>query len=90
MSKKNSFMNKENILTEGFFDFIRNILAIYGAKKLWDKRKKANYEKKMRKDRSLKNSINKLNKDVSDIEKYLSKAYGFKVDLDKYEISDFK
>ena len=67
MSKKNSFMNKENILTEGFFDFIRNILAIYGAKKLWDKRKKANYEKKMRKDRSLKNSINTFNEDSTNI-----------------------
>jgi len=91
MSKNKSYMDKENILTEGFFkSFIRNFLILYGAKKLWDRRKKKKIEKQLGKDTPLKNKLNKLNKDVSDIEKHLSKAYGFKVDLDKYELSDFK
>ena len=86
-----SYMDRKNILNEGFFkDWLKTFIVLYGAKMLWNYRKKKKVAKKLNKDNTLKKQISNINKDVSDIEKYLSKEYGFKVDLDKYEISDFK
>ena len=90
MPKKKSYMNSENILTEGFFNVIKNILAIAGAKYAWDSVKKKKAEKAMKSSGPLRKSILKLNKDIDWIEDYIKKEWEIDVNLDKYNIKDFK
>ena len=75
MPKKQSYMNRESILSEGFFD---KIFRTFKEFKKISKDKKDN----MKIDKKLKGHIKSLNKSTNDIEKYFKSAYGVDVDLD--------
>ena len=79
MKKKKSYMNNDNILTEGFFDKLFKIFKV-------DK----SDQSKIKKDKRIKSAVKGLNTSVKDLEDLLSKQYGYKVDLgSKYKLSDF-
>ena len=79
MRKKKSYMNNNNILSEGFFDKFFKIFKVDKSTQL-----------KMKKDRKIKNSIKDLNNYWSNLEDYWEKEYGQKVDLGpKFKLSDF-
>ena len=46
MPNKKSYMDKNNILKESFFNALKNVLAIVGAKSVWDSTKKTSAKKK--------------------------------------------
>ena len=77
MSKK-SYMDRENIITEGFFSKLFNFLKT-------DKNK----QKDIKNNKKVKSNLKSLNRSVSDLENLLSKQYGKKVKLDKFNLSDF-
>ena len=77
MSKKNSYMNRKSILSEGFFDKF--------FKKLKDKSK----AKILQKDKNFQNQFKKLNKSVKNLEDIYSDIYGTKLKLDRFKLSDF-
>ena len=78
MSKK-SYMSREHIITEGFFNKLFNFLKTDSSK-----------QKSIKSDKKVKSSIKSLNKSWSDLEDILSKQYGKKVDLgSKFKLSDF-
>ena len=83
-------MNQENILNEGFFNAVKNILAIVGAKAVWDASKKKKIKKKMKADSKLKGLLALLNRDQKKLEKLLKDKYDVDVDLNRYEFGDFK
>ena len=76
MSKKKSYMDKNNILSEGFFDKIAKVLGIS--------------KNKIKKDPKLNNQVKKLNQSVSDLEKSIKKAWGSSIKLNKFKVDDFK
>jgi hypothetical protein len=82
MSKKKSYMNNKNILSEGFFSKIKKILGLSSKE-----------EKLLKRNKPFMNNLKDLNNTVSDLEDSLNdvfKQYGKKsVKLDKYKISDF-
>ena len=81
MKKKKSYMDNDNILSEGFYSNFAKLLAGgYFAKFL----------SKLRTNRKFKPEITKINKLVSDLEKGFEKEFGKKVKFDKFKISDFK
>ena len=71
MSKKKSYMNNKNLMSEGFFDKF--------FKKLKDKKK----AKKLKKHSNFMKSFKDLNKNVKDLEDIFSDIYGSKVELEK-------
>jgi len=78
MSKKKSYMDKNTILSEGFFSKLF---------KLFKTDKKTQDKIKRKKD--IKKSLFNLNKAQSDLEKSLSKEFGEKITLNKYTLKDF-
>lgn len=78
MSKKKSYMNQSNLITEGFFDKLKSLLGL-DSKKV----------KKLKKDKKITGNLNKLNKSWSDIEKHIEKEYGQKVKFNKFKLTDF-
>ena len=67
MSKKKSYMDKNNILNESFFNALKNVLAIVGAKGIWDSAKETSARKKDSK------NIKKIQKIDKKLEKIRSK-----------------
>ena len=73
MSKKKSYMNNENILSEGFFDSFTNFFKVL---------KQVKKEKKILKNPSIAKKLNKLNKGYDELEaeiKDLADEYGIKL-----------
>ena len=83
MSKKKSYMDRKNILSEGF---IQNLFRKFKELRKLNKKQKQN----LKVDRKLKGHVKSLNKSVSDVEKYFKQAYGVDVDLDKFDAKDFR
>ena len=76
MSKKKSYMNHENILSEGFFDKVGKFF------KLLSKVKK---ERKLMKNPLIARKVNKFNKDMDSLQgdiKSLAKKYGIEDKLE--------
>ena len=71
-------MNKTNLLSEGFFDWVIKNFNL-----------KAYEAKAIRKDKTVKSSLRNLNKSTKDLETVLKKDYGIDVKLDKYTLKDF-
>ena len=80
MSKKKSYMDKNNIISEGFFDTLKKYLVKYPI---------------IRKDKKVKDSIKSLNNDVKELEKLLNKRFKEldpkhkSIKLSKYKSTDF-
>ena len=80
MLKKKSYMDKNNLITEGFFDTLRKYLIKYPI---------------LKKDKKVKDSIKSLNNDVKELEKIFNKRFKEldpkhkSIKLSKYKISDF-
>ena len=80
MSKKKSYMDKNNIISEGFFDTLKKYLVKYPT---------------IRKDKKVKDSIKSLNNDVKELEKLLNKRFKEldpkhkSIKLSKYKSTDF-
>ncbi len=75
-------MNRDNLLSEGFFDKLKKFIK--------DKR----VLKKVQNDPKVKNNLNKLNSSQKDFEKYLNKLLkdaGLEpnVKLSKFDVKDF-
>ncbi len=82
MLKKKSYMNKSNIIAEGFFS------------KLFKKIKDRKLQKKIKNDRKVNNHLNKLNQSTQNLEDLLNsylKDAGLKPDakLSKFTLKDF-
>ena len=77
MRKKKSYMNNNNILSEGFFDKLFKIFKV-------DK----STQSKIKKDKKIKDDIKALNNSWSKIEDNL-KEKGVEVKFDKFKLSDF-
>ena len=77
MRKKKSYMNKNNILSEGFFDKLFKIFKV-------DK----STQSKIKKDKKIKDGIKALNNSWSKIEDNL-KEKGVEAKFDKFKLSDF-
>ena len=79
MSNKKSYMNTENVLSEGFFDKLSKLVG----------KLKPIQKNKLKKSKKLKSALIDLNNSVSDIEQAYSDIYGTDVKLDKFKLSDF-
>ena len=79
MSNKKSYMNTENVLSEGFFDKLSKLVG----------KLKPIQKNKLKKSKKLKSALFGLNKSVNDMEKAFSDIYGTDVKLDKFKLSDF-
>ena len=79
MSQKKSYMDRNNILAEGFFSKLFNAFKI-----------DTKTQKKIKSNTKVKKQLIKLNKSVSDLENSISKLYGMDVELSKYKLSDFE
>ena len=77
MRKKDSYMDNNNILSEGFFDKLFKIFKV-------DK----STQSKIKKDKKIKDDIKALNNSWSKIEDNL-KEKGVEVKFDKFKLSDF-
>jgi inorganic pyrophosphatase len=79
MSKKKSYMNEKNILSEGLFDKLMRIIT----------------KSKLRKDKKIQNDLSDLNKNVLELEKELNKRFKElnpnhkSIKLSKYKLSSF-
>ena len=78
MANKKSYMNKENVLSEGFFSKLSSILGLSSKE-----------TKALKKDRTFMSSLKDLNKSQRSLEKQLSKIAGKKIKLSKYSLKDF-
>jgi|TARA_R100001377_G_C3081830_1_gene72698 hypothetical protein len=79
MPKKQSYMNKGSVLSEGFFDKLSKIIG----------KLKPSQKNELKKNKKFKSALLGLNNSVSDIEKAFSDTYGTDVKLDKFKLSDF-
>ena len=79
MLKKKSYMDKEIVLSEGFFDKLSKLVG----------KLKPIQKNKLKKSKKLKSALLGLNNSVSDIEKVFSDIYRTDVKLDKFKLSDF-
>ena len=79
MPNKKSYMNKEIVLSEGFFDKLSKLVG----------KLKPIQKNKLKKSKKLKSALLGLNNSVSDIEKVFSDIYRTDVKLDKFKLSDF-
>jgi len=81
MSKKKSYMNKSNLIAEGFFS------------KLFKAIKDNNVKKNIKKDKELNKHLKSLNKRTQSMEdrvnKYLKAAGKKTIKLDTYTLKDF-
>ena len=81
MSKKKSYMNKTNLIAEGFFSKLIKMV------------KDRKFLKTIEKDKKINKSLKNLNKSTNELEKHLNymlKDAGLKpVSLNKYELKDF-
>ena len=77
MSKKKSYMDKDNVLSEGFFDKLKSFIQ---------NRKKLNI---LKKDKTFIGHLKKLNKSVDSIEQYF-KDQDIDIKLDKFTGKDFR
>jgi len=74
MSKKKSYMNHDNILSEGFFDKVGGLFKLL---------KKTKKEKKLLKDPKIKSKVKKLHKGIDDLQdsmRAMAKEYGMDPD----------
>ena len=83
VSKKKSYMNKNTLVTEGFFSKLSKVLSLSSSQ-----------EKKLKKNKKVQNIIKDLNNDVTDFEKLASAAFkdlgiDRKIDITKYKLKDF-
>ena len=78
MAKKKSYMNKENLLSEGFFSRLSKILG-FSSKET----------KALKKDKTFMSSLKNLNKSQKSLEKQLSDLAGKKIKLSRYSFKDF-
>jgi len=78
MSKKKSYMNKENILAEGFFSKLFKVLSLSKSD-----------ENKLKKSKKIRKSLFDLNNAQSNLEKSLEDLTGDKVSLNRYSLKDF-
>tara|TARA_Y100001963_G_scaffold117455_1_gene163399 strand:- start:263 stop:523 length:261 start_codon:yes stop_codon:yes gene_type:complete len=78
-SMKKSYMDTDNIISEGIFDRILNAIR----------------RSKLKKDKKIQSKLSGLNKDVSELEKLFNQKFKEldpkhkPIKLDKYKISDF-
>ena len=79
MPKKKSYMNKESVLSEGFFDKIFKYV----------KNLKSTDKDKIKKSRKIKLGLALLNKTVDGLEKVLKRDHGVDVELERFKLSDF-
>ena len=79
MKNKKSYMNKNNILSEGFFQELFKLISNL----------KPNQKNKLMRNKDLKKALFGLNKSVGDIENAFSDIYGKQVKLNKFKLSDF-
>ena len=78
--KKKSYMNQDNLLSEGFYSTLTGLL---GAGLF------AKFISKLKKHKKFKPEIMKMNKLVSDLEKGFEKEFGKKEEFDRFKLSDF-
>tara|TARA_Y100000593_G_C4080174_1_gene223472 strand:+ start:293 stop:547 length:255 start_codon:yes stop_codon:yes gene_type:complete len=83
MSRKKSYMDKDSLMTEGFFSKIAKMLGLSSSE-----------ERKLKKNKRVMNSIKSLNMDVREFEKLASQAFkdigiDRKIDITKYKLKDF-
>ena len=83
VSKKKSYMNKNTLVTEGFFSKLSKVLGLSSSQ-----------EKKLKKNKKVQNIIKDLNNDVTEFEKLATQMYkdlgiDRKVDITKYKLADF-
>ena len=82
MSKKKSYMNNENILSENFFSKLKKLLGLSSKE-----------EKILKKNKSFMKNFKDLGKATTELEKAINrdlKKLGKKpIKLDRYELSDF-
>ena len=79
MLNKKSYMDSNNILTEGFFDKLHKFV----------KKLKPGEKKKFKKSLKLKAVLFSMNKSVGSLEKAIKDQYGVDVELEKFKVSDF-
>jgi len=77
MSVKKSYMNKNSILSEGFFDKLKSFLKNKKALNL------------LKKDKKFMSHLDKLNTSVDNIEKYF-KDQNIDISLNKFTAKDFR
>ena len=77
MSKKKSYMDKENVLSEGFFDKLK---SYFKDKKIINS---------LKKDKKFIQHLDKLNTSVDNIEKYF-KDQNIDISLNKFSAKDFR
>ena len=70
MSKKKSYMDKNNIVTEGFFETLRKYLVKYPT---------------LKKDKKVKDGIKLLNNDVKELEKIFNREDIYATEDDEEE-----
>ena len=78
MSKKKSYMNQNNLLSEGFFNKLFKLLKVDSTLK-----------DKVKSSFGIKKQLKKLNNSVSGLEKALENEFGRKIPLEKFKLSDF-
>ena len=79
MSDKKSYMNKSNLMTEGFFEKLKSVF------KLDNKKIQA-----LKKDRKVNSSLKQLNKNWDNIADMLAKNYDIpKPKFQKFKLKDF-
>ena len=80
MERMMSYMNKNNLLAEGFFDKLFKKFNI----------KDEDTQKKIKKDKKLSNAVNNLNKATKDMESFLKDVTGNKkIKLQRFSALDF-
>ena len=85
MSKKKSYMDRQNILNEGFFS---KLFSMFKPKQ---KKNTSREEiiKRVENDPKVRKSLNKFNKSTENLEKLLTRLMNKKVTLDRFEVKDF-
>ena len=83
MSKKNSYMNQTNLITEGFFSKLAKMFSLSSKE-----------EKTLKKNKKFMKSFKDINSSLSELEKMMNKEmeiYGSKkkIKLDKFKLIDF-
>ena len=72
------YLNSKNILTEGFFTKLFNLLKV-----------KPENQDKIKNNKKIKNSLNSLNKSQDELEDALEDLLGKKINLNRYSLKDF-
>tara|TARA_R110000851_G_scaffold261828_2_gene414396 strand:- start:143 stop:388 length:246 start_codon:yes stop_codon:yes gene_type:complete len=80
MKKNKSYMNNENILSEGFFNKLFSIFKV-----------STSDQKKIKNNQKMKNELKLLNKSLDNIEDHISQELGrdFTLKAGKFKLSDF-